>query len=153
MFVSRMFTGDLTQKAYAAGAADEQITEGLKTELKSGDTVTRKAGVIEARIKKDNVDTVNMLLPESRRVEVPAESSDEGLLGALAQAASNFLDWITGGDDSEDTPTTAAVSFSNLEEPITWSTTSSYRSGSDTCLLYTSPSPRDRQKSRMPSSA
>ena len=25
--------------------------------------------------------------------------------------------------------------------------------GSDTCLLYTSPSPRDRQKSRMPSSA
>ena len=25
--------------------------------------------------------------------------------------------------------------------------------GADTCLLYTSPSPRDRQKSRMPSSA
>ena len=25
--------------------------------------------------------------------------------------------------------------------------------GTDTCLLYTSPSPRDRQKSRMPSSA
>ena len=25
--------------------------------------------------------------------------------------------------------------------------------GSDSCLLYTSPSPRDRQKSRMPSSA
>ena len=25
--------------------------------------------------------------------------------------------------------------------------------GKDTCLLYTSPSPRDRQKSRMPSSA
>ena len=27
------------------------------------------------------------------------------------------------------------------------------RDWSDTCLLYTSPSPRDRQKSRMPSSA
>ena len=26
-------------------------------------------------------------------------------------------------------------------------------SGASTCLLYTSPSPRDRQKSRMPSSA
>ena len=25
--------------------------------------------------------------------------------------------------------------------------------GKETCLLYTSPSPRDRQKSRMPSSA
>ena len=30
---------------------------------------------------------------------------------------------------------------------------SSDNSGTDTCLLYTSPSPRDRQKSRMPSSA
>ena len=30
---------------------------------------------------------------------------------------------------------------------------SSEGSGSRTCLLYTSPSPRDRQKSRMPSSA
>ena len=27
------------------------------------------------------------------------------------------------------------------------------QTGSRTCLLYTSPSPRDRQKSRMPSSA
>ena len=27
------------------------------------------------------------------------------------------------------------------------------RAGRDDCLLYTSPSPRDRQKSRMPSSA
>ena len=30
---------------------------------------------------------------------------------------------------------------------------SAFRIGFDTCLLYTSPSPRDRQKSRMPSSA
>ena len=30
---------------------------------------------------------------------------------------------------------------------------SAFFSGSETCLLYTSPSPRDRQKSRMPSSA
>ena len=28
-----------------------------------------------------------------------------------------------------------------------------YRSGFDTCLLYTSPSPRDKRQSRMPSSA
>ena len=28
-----------------------------------------------------------------------------------------------------------------------------YMAGKHTCLLYTSPSPRDRQKSRMPSSA
>ena len=37
----------------------------------------------------------------------------------------------------------------------TTSTTSGERTTEryDTCLLYTSPSPRDRQKSRMPSSA
>ena len=37
----------------------------------------------------------------------------------------------------------AAVS-ETTQPPATWA---------DTCLLYTSPSPRDRQKSRMPSSA
>ena len=31
--------------------------------------------------------------------------------------------------------------------------TGSDKDGEPTCLLYTSPSPRDRQKSRMPSSA
>ena len=38
-----------------------------------------------------------------------------------------------------------AMSAEVIEESDVWST--------DTCLLYTSPSPRDRQKSRMPSSA
>ena len=32
-------------------------------------------------------------------------------------------------------------------------TTADYKDSFVTCLLYTSPSPRDRQKSRMPSSA
>ena len=34
-----------------------------------------------------------------------------------------------------------------------WGCTSSMGNGPQSCLLYTSPSPRDRQKSRMPSSA
>ena len=33
------------------------------------------------------------------------------------------------------------------------STSDTYETKSTACLLYTSPSPRDRQKSRMPSSA
>ena len=36
----------------------------------------------------------------------------------------------------------------NMEDPI-----AAMKDGSYACLLYTSPSPRDRQKSRMPSSA
>ena len=37
-----------------------------------------------------------------------------------------------------------------LQEPTSYDVTTS---GNNICLLYTSPSPRDRQKSRMPSSA
>ena len=48
-------------------------------------------------------------------------------------------------------PTTAvAVSDIGLKEVELWHSTVRRR---DDCLLYTSPSPRDRQKSRMPSSA
>ena len=37
--------------------------------------------------------------------------------------------------------------------PITWIKNNKFLIHSSSCLLYTSPSPRDRQKSRMPSSA
>ena len=43
-----------------------------------------------------------------------------------------------------------------IHEKLTQRFNRKWRDGSDaefTCLLYTSPSPRDRQKSRMPSSA
>ena len=43
----------------------------------------------------------------------------------------------------------------NVEDPIDTRTFKGISVGirNDDCLLYTSPSPRDRQKSRMPSSA
>ena len=41
----------------------------------------------------------------------------------------------------------------DIDEASQQGTHSLKTSSSDTCLLYTSPSPRDRQKSRMPSSA
>ena len=36
---------------------------------------------------------------------------------------------------------------------VTWRSSGGQEGGCMDCLLYTSPSPRDRQKSRMPSSA
>ena len=48
------------------------------------------------------------------------------------------------------------IRISNGEQSVTINEIPPWRSGIDdpgTCLLYTSPSPRDRQKSRMPSSA
>ena len=44
----------------------------------------------------------------------------------------------------QDNETFSRMSFTSSYDEIDWE---------DTCLLYTSPSPRDRQKSRMPSSA
>ena len=40
----------------------------------------------------------------------------------------------------------------SLVTEVAWEHVKNYMT-EDTCLLYTSPSPRDRQKSRMPSSA
>ena len=41
----------------------------------------------------------------------------------------------------------------DVEQPVISVTTEYEGAVPETCLLYTSPSPRDRQKSRMPSSA
>ena len=53
-----------------------------------------------------------------------------------------FTDWAKGFDSAE----VVAMHEANSIKPL-------YRGVSKDCLLYTSPSPRDRQKSRMPSSA
>ena len=50
---------------------------------------------------------------------------------------------------ADDMPALAITDLSNLHAAVKF-----YRKAMDKgCLLYTSPSPRDRQKSRMPSSA
>ena len=53
---------------------------------------------------------------------------------------------------------TAFAACAESKETLTMATNASfppyeYVEGDQVCLLYTSPSPRDRQKSRMPSSA
>jgi len=53
----------------------------------------------------------------------------------------NSEDWIIGGDNGE-----RSIVSDNALGGVCFS-------GGDTCLLYTSPSPRDRTRSRMPSSA
>ena len=53
------------------------------------------------------------------------------------------------GHAAEWHPVLAAVE----QRPGCWHMTTPYGAEYAVCLLYTSPSPRDRQKSRMPSSA
>ena len=83
----------------------------------------------------DTPPTDPFLAPLARRAASPKDVDDasalgsrgRALAGSRAPARGDGLREVTGGEDAE-------------------------RRGAD-CLLYTSPSPRDRQKSRMPSSA
>ena len=74
-------------------------------------------------------------------------ASDGGAL--QTQVNTNAAD-IVSGDLA--TLASAATAAGLLDTAQTTSITTAYQNA-DTCLLYTSPSPRDRQKSRMPSSA
>ena len=59
------------------------------------------------------------------------------------------MDYKTSGVDIE-----AGREFvSEIKQAVEGTHTSNVIEGIGGCLLYTSPSPRDRQKSRMPSSA
>ena len=49
--------------------------------------------------------------------------------------------------------TAGGANTSKINAPIPWQIVKNKIQDYTTCLLYTSPSPRDRQKSRMPSSA
>ena len=73
--------------------------------------------------------------------------TDEELTNLIAQGIMNSTgDWLNSSDLTRErlkaTYEYAGVPMEHLTPQ-----------GVSTCLLYTSPSPRDRQKSRMPSSA
>ena len=62
----------------------------------------------------------------------------------------------TTGQRNTAVGSTALFSQNNTGDELTYNTAVGYQAGTSVstgCLLYTSPSPRDRQKSRMPSSA
>ena len=78
------------------------------------------------------------------------------------QAATTAGAWATGGTlntarymggSSVSGTQSAALFFGGLTVPPVTAVTESYNGSNWTCLLYTSPSPRDRTRSRMPSSA
>ena len=72
--------------------------------------------------------------------------------------ASNFIDTVTGIGASDPTNSFYVTLGLPNAEAVGFGRTSNFNDVptapiDNICLLYTSPSPRDRQKSRMPSSA
>ena len=72
------------------------------------------------------------------------------LVGAIASSASGgyLQDKLIASDGQANDHFGRSVSLSSNTCVV-----GAFADDDDTCLLYTSPSPRDRQKSRMPSSA
>ena len=93
-------------------------------------------------IKKDNNKIIYTILKGSTLSTVEGDTINDIL---FLLGVSNLGYMIHIGDD------TGKIGFNSLI--MTPSPFSVVSSGVYTCLLYTSPSPRDRQKSRMPSSA
>ena len=64
-------------------------------------------------------------------------------------ASNNMITWLTNNNIATTILTYSSEDVRDALHPLsTW-----FENEPQTCLLYTSPSPRDRQKSRMPSSA
>ena len=61
-------------------------------------------------------------------------------------------EWLKSTTIAEDDAKWALEALINTEEDL-FEIERKFKNNQDACLLYTSPSPRDRQKSRMPSSA
>ena len=82
----------------------------------------------------------------NRRTKVVAVGAS---VAALAAGGAGVAIAGGGGDDTE-----APIKGSDLEQASAAALEHTGEGAvSDTCLLYTSPSPRDRTRSRMPSSA
>ena len=69
----------------------------------------------------------------------------------MIQAGMSGVDFIVINTDAQDLDNNAAENKIQIGKNLTKGLGAGARS--EICLLYTSPSPRDRQKSRMPSSA
>ena len=91
------------------------------------------------------------MLPFKRAVErAIAEAKTRGRLGDVARDGEEDKFGRMTGEGSSDHEGSESTSESGSEEG---SSSSSSEEEEEGCLLYTSPSPRDRTRSRMPSSA
>ena len=87
------------------------------------------------------------------KVEVILDMTSDPDFGPLEHRViySRIVEGTTDGSTCKlDTYTVSTINFA-----VDWEAKSlnTFTNTPNTCLLYTSPSPRDRQKSRMPSSA
>ena len=105
----------------------------------------------------DEVDGIRLVSPERlRELSAVAVDDIDQVMGGRAQVTLGYAHGRLGADPSA-TPTTFGMqgvggSYA-CADTATGTAFAVAKNRLTACLLYTSPSPRDRQKSRMPSSA
>ena len=97
------------------------------------------AGTLGSKLSPVNIDNSSNALRDGRTRN---ESSTESMREFMNESMSDKSD---GAETN--------VGMANTETNVAMANTETNVGMANTCLLYTSPSPRDRQKSRMPSSA
>ena len=119
-------------------------------------------GHVQSTISNSNVIYANRLSTDGDVYRIYQDGSQEGSISVSGSTVSyngfTGTHWSRFTDNSKPTILRGTV-LETLDEMCDWynlefDVVTQDEDGNDiTCLLYTSPSPRDRQKSRMPSSA
>ena len=164
----------VTQAKPAAGATIDTVnidTGAVKPTSKNQTTSSKATSLIESILTKPTMPTGTTISPQLQNVKTNELMATPGVTGTVAAATptATAAPTITGVA----TPTSMASTVPTAQSAQTAGTatvagttpTMTAATGTvtapavaaqgtvSTCLLYTSPSPRDRQKSRMPSSA
>ena len=138
----------------AGGSQDNKIEKNL-TEMSAGTEIQRtaaiKALVIQAQTEEKwldpIIDSFLRVLPD--QLESPQEALIEGLMELRKVRPKRAKEIFEGMQSALDSP------YPSVRSRVIdiWTTFSLKSKAKNSCLLYTSPSPRDRTRSRMPSSA
>ena len=143
------------------------LADELSSDIETSSDVSKSVEVMDLDIVSDEApsdEEIDLLIADMDMLEAETlEASSEDDILELSVDNAMELDIPSQEDSSiltEDIPTTPEATLANeigLEAVDTsdddLSAMLDDMMNSDICLLYTSPSPRDRQKSRMPSSA
>ena len=116
-------------------SAPTNADEDGSTTVSIGDTLTYTITVTNT----GNIDQTNVVVTDN--LIAPSTNTCAAVaVGATCTLTGDYT--VTMADEGTDIVNTASAESDEVTTPVT-----------DTCLLYTSPSPRDQRGSRMPSSA
>ena len=157
--VAQLAAKDAAEAARAARLVEEEQRRRKVEELRALERQRLEEARLEAASRRRQRLAKTAKLRQAARVvmmtnhmTVAASHTRYGFIGLSSGASSSLIGAICGARNAPNGVVSLAAKLDGDEADSTEGRRSS-GAEEDPCLLYTSPSPRDRQKSRMPSSA